>query len=40
MVFNGGDFQKGISFSIRILPDLPKGAAIAAGAAVMAKIEK
>ena len=40
MVFNGGDFKNGISFSIRIPPDLPKGAAVAAGAAVTAKIEK
>ena len=37
MVFNGGDFKNGISFSFRIPPDPPKGAA---GAAVTAKIEK
>ena len=40
MVFNGGDFKNGISFSFRIPPDLPKGYAVAASAAVMAKIEK
>ena len=40
MVFNGGDFKNGISFSFRIPPDLHKGAADAAGAAVTAKIEK
>ena len=40
MVFNGGDFKNGISFSIRIPPDLPKDAAVAAGAAVTANIEK
>ena len=40
MVFNGGDFKNGISFSFRIPPYLHKGAADAAGAAVTAKIEK
>ena len=40
MVFNGGYFKYGISFSFRILPDLPKGYAAAASAAVTAKIEK
>ena len=40
MVFNGGDFKNGISFSFRIPPDPPKGAAVAACAAVTAKIEK
>ena len=40
MVFNGGDFKNGISFSFKIPPDPPKGAAVAACAAVMAKIEK
>ena len=40
MVFIGGDFKNGISSSFRIPPDLPKGAAVAAGAVVMAKIEK
>ena len=38
MVFNSGDFKNGISF-FRIPPDPPKGAAIAAAAAVTAKIE-
>ena len=37
MVFNGGDFKNGISFSFRIPPDPPKGAAVAT--AVTAKIE-
>ena len=36
MVFNGGDFKNVISFSFRIPPDPPKGAAIAV---VTAKIE-
>ena len=40
MVLNGGDFKNGIGFSFRIPPDLPKSDAIAAGAAVKAKIEK
>ena len=40
MVFNGGDFKNEISFSFRIPSDPPKEAAVAAGAAVMAKIEK
>ena len=40
MVFNSGDFKNGISFSFRIPPNPPKGAAVAAGAAVTAKIEK
>ena len=40
MVFNGGDFKSEISFSFRIPSDPPKEAAVAAGAAVMAKIEK
>ena len=40
MVFKGGDFNNGISFSFRIPQNPPKGAALAAGAAVMAKIEK
>ena len=40
MVFNGGDFKNGISFSVRIPPDLPKGDAVAASAAVTEKIEK
>ena len=40
MVFNGGDFKKGISFSFRIPPGLPKGDAVAASAAVTAQIEK
>ena len=40
MVLNGGDFENGISFSFRIPPDLHKGAADAAGAAVTAKFEK
>ena len=39
MVFNDGDFKNGISFSFRIPPDLAKGAAVAACAAVTAKIE-
>ena len=39
MVFNGGDFKNGISFSFRIPPDPPKGAAVAACAAITAKIE-
>ena len=39
MVFNSGDFKNGISFSFRIPPDPPKGAAVAACAAVTAKIE-
>ena len=40
MVFNGGDIKNEISFSFRIPPDPPKGAAVAAGVAVTAKIEK
>ena len=40
MVFNSGDFKNGISFLFRIPPDPPKGAAVAAYAAVTAKIEK
>ena len=40
MVFHGGDFKNGISFSFRIPPDLPKGDAVAASAAVTAQIEK
>ena len=40
MVLNGGDFKNGISFSFKIPPDLPKGAAVAACAAVKAKVEK
>ena len=40
MVFNSGDFKNGISFSVRIPPDPPKGPTVAACAAVMAKIEK
>ena len=40
MVLNGGDFKNGISFSFTKPPDLPKGAAVATGAAVTAKIEK
>ena len=40
MVFNGGDFKNGIAFSLKIPPDPPKGAAVAACAAVPAKIEK
>ena len=39
MVFNGGDCKNGISFSFRIPPGLPKGDAVAASAAVTAKIE-
>ena len=40
MVYNVGDFKNGISSSFRIPPDLPKGTAIATGAAVTAKVEK
>ena len=40
MVFKGEDFKNGISFSFRIPPDLPKGDAVAASAAVTAQIEK
>ena len=40
MVFHGGDFINGISFSFKIPPDPPEDAAVAASAAVMAKIEK
>ena len=39
MVSNGGDFKNGVDFSFRISPDLPKSDAIAASAAVTAKIE-
>ena len=39
MVLNGGDFKNGIGFSFRISPDLPKSDAVAASAAVTAKIE-
>ena len=40
MVYNVGDFKNGIRFSFRIPPDLPKGAVVAAGAVLTAKIEK
>ena len=40
MVFNGGKFKNRNSFSFRIPPAPPKGAAVAACAAVTAKIEK
>ena len=40
MVFNSGDFQNGISFSFRLPQGFPKGDAVAAIAAVRAKIEK
>ena len=39
MVFNGGDFKNGISFSFRIPQDPPMGAAVATGANVTAKME-
>ena len=40
MVFNDGDFKNGISFSFRIPPDPPKGAAVAACTAVREKLKK
>ena len=40
MVYNVGDFKNGISSSFRIPPDLPKGDAVAASAAVTEKTEK
>ena len=40
MVFNSGDFKNGIWFLFRIPPDPPKGATVAAGAAVTAKLKK
>ena len=39
MVFNGGDFKNGITFSFRLPPGFPKGNAVVASAAVTAKIE-
>ena len=40
MVLNGGDFKNGIGFSFGISPDLPKSDAVAASAAVTAKLNK
>ena len=39
MVFNGGDFKNGTSFSFMISPGLPKGDTVAASATVTAKTE-
>ena len=39
MVFNSGDFKNGIAFSLRIPQDPAKGTAVAACAAITAKME-